>query len=261
MIKKIILLIIISSGFSFSLKKEKKFIPPGTVQISEKFFADETEITNFSWWEYEFWTKTKFGKDSKEHLAVLPDTLVWNRQSGTNEGYVKTYYRHPAFRDYPVVGISYEQALAYCKWRTEVVKQFLSVSHKKSYNFEYRLPTKSEWEFFSRNGFEVFGRKNSVELVKNTRDQKIYRMHYNARCYINDSISQYMFTSPIKGYTKNIFGMYDMIGNVSEMVTEKGISKGGSWKHELEECRVGKDIPYTEPSAWLGFRCVCVVAD
>jgi hypothetical protein len=49
-----------------------------------------------------------------------------------------------------------------------------------------------------------------------------------------------------------------MIGNVSEMVLEKGISKGGSWRNILEECRVGKDIPYEKPSAMLGFRCICI---
>jgi len=50
-----------------------------------------------------------------------------------------------------------------------------------------------------------------------------------------------------------------MIGNVSEMVLEKGISKGGSWRNILEECRVGKDILYTKSEAWLGFRCVCIL--
>ena len=50
-----------------------------------------------------------------------------------------------------------------------------------------------------------------------------------------------------------------MLGNVAEMVQEKGICKGGSWRNILEECRVGKDMEYSKPAAWLGFRCVCVV--
>jgi hypothetical protein len=43
------------------------------------------------------------------------------------------------------------------------------------------------------------------------------------------------------------------------MVNEKGICKGGSWRNRLEECRVGKDMEYSKPTAWLGFRCVCVI--
>ena len=49
-----------------------------------------------------------------------------------------------------------------------------------------------------------------------------------------------------------------MLGNVSEMVIEEGISKGGSWRNRIEGCRVGKDLEYNKPTAWLGFRCVCI---
>jgi hypothetical protein len=71
--------------------------------------------------------------------------------------------------------------------------------------------------------------------------------------------SGYDVTAPVNSYTKNHFGLYNMIGNVSEMVTEKGTSKGGGWRHLLEECRVGKDITYEKPTSWLGFRCICIV--
>ena len=50
-----------------------------------------------------------------------------------------------------------------------------------------------------------------------------------------------------------------MLGNVSEMVAEKGITKGGGWKNNLEECRVGKDQVCTKPNSWTGFRCICVI--
>ncbi len=65
--------------------------------------------------------------------------------------------------------------------------------------------------------------------------------------------------APVIAYEKTILGLHNMIGNVSEMVSEKGISKGGSWMHLIEECRVGKDINYQRAEPWLGFRCVCVV--
>jgi formylglycine-generating enzyme required for sulfatase activity len=144
--KNITAVLITTIAISFTTIKNKAFIPPGTVQITETFFADEVEICNFAWQEYEFSIISKFGKNSKEHLETLPDTIVWLQKTSFNEPYVKYYYRHPAYKDYPVVGISYEQAVAFCKWRTERVKTFYYIKNKKEINIEYRLPTKAEWE-------------------------------------------------------------------------------------------------------------------
>jgi formylglycine-generating enzyme required for sulfatase activity len=122
--KKIILTLTTISIIALSFtKKIKQFIPPGTVQINDTLFADKCEITNFAWQEYEFFIKTKYGSLSKEHIAVLPDTTCWREKLSHNEPYVKYYYRHVAYRQYPVVGISYDQAKAFCKWRTERVKE------------------------------------------------------------------------------------------------------------------------------------------
>lgn len=248
-------------SLSFSVKKENAFLPPGTVRINDTLFADETEISNFSWLEYETYVKTKYGDESPEHKAAKPDLSVWLRDGMTsNEPYSSVYYTSPAYRDYPVVGISYDQALAYCQWRSEVVNVSISRSKNlKAGNVLYRLPSRQEWELIEGNGAEVFYRKNEVVCVKNTKDERMYRVNYQTRCYINDSISSSIYTSAVASFAKNRFRMYNMIGNVSEMVQEKGVSKGGSWKHFLEECRVGRNISYTRPEAWLGFRCVCIV--
>ena len=125
--------------FSFSGKR-KQFVPPGTVQITESFFADACEISNLSWIEFEYWTCQTYGYHSKEHLASLPDTLVWRNPKLYNEPYVQYYYRHIAYRNFPVIGISYEQAVAYCKWRTERVKAFYALRYKKELKIEYRPP-------------------------------------------------------------------------------------------------------------------------
>ena len=255
--KKLSLLILCIICLSFSYKKNKQFIPPGTVQISDTLYADETEISNFSWSEYEFFIKIKYGANSKEHIATLPDTTVWREKSTYNEPYVKYYYRHPAYKNYPVVGINYEQAQAFCKWRTERVKSFLSI--KKDFqhqNFEYRLPTKAEWEFLSSSTINQYG--------ENGMDEK-GRSNFNFIVAGIDTIetSKYMkdnadVTAPVKSYKKNILRLYNTIGNVAEMLNEKGISKGGSWRNTFEECWAGKELPYTKPTAWLGFRCICV---
>lgn len=254
---KLLILFVICFCFSFKTKP-KKFTPPGTVQITETFYADETEVSNLSWGEYEYWTINKFGKHSKEHVAIIPDTLVWRQKISNNEPYVKYYYSHPAYKSYPVVGVSYEQVISFCKWRTDRVKEYYYITHKKEINIEYRLPSKEEWEMISNHGTGIFtntGKNNKGEVVFNHR-------------WMTDSISEKYFaehntypdvTAPTYSYWKNSFGLFCTFGNVAEMVSEKGISKGGSWYHQIEECRAGKDITYTQPTAWLGFRCVCVL--
>ncbi len=244
-------------AFSFTSRK-KEFVPPGTVKYNDTLFIDETEISNFSWKEFEFWIRNKHGINSPEHKAVIPDTLVWTENNSYNEPFVSHYYQHRAYRDYPVVGISYEQAQAYCKWRTERVRNFISLS-KKNYNvdFEYRLPTKYEWESLSYNGTIELSNYGFNEKG-NRKFNSVWEPDTTKKKAVND-IDNADVTAPVYSYWKNFFGLYNMIGNVSEMVLEKGISKGGSWRHRLEECRVGKDIEYTKPTAWLGFRCVCVV--
>jgi formylglycine-generating enzyme required for sulfatase activity len=239
-----------------SFTKEKPFTPPGTVQINDTLFADETEITNFSWQEYEYWNKAIYGVNSKEHLATLPDTLVWREKNSYNEPYVQYYYRHPAYKEFPVVGVSYEQAVAFCKWRTERVKMFLTRKKDfKNHNFEYRLPSKEEWEQLAYSSSSV--------LFNNGKDEKGMRrlncVHMDTFVVKGKAHHSSDVTAPVYSYWKNFIGLYNMLGNVAEMVNEKGISKGGGWRNNLEECRVGKDAGYTKPTAWLGFRCVCVV--
>jgi formylglycine-generating enzyme required for sulfatase activity len=237
---------------SFSASKKRGFVPPGTVQITETFFSDATEISNFSWNEYESWTRIKYGTHSPQHLAVLPDTLVWRDTSAYNEPYTHYYYRHPAYKNYPVVGISQEQALAFCKWRTGRVKELYSVRYKKELHIEYRLPSKAEWELISLSVLGN-GKNKKGEMVLNCAPEPGLpdTLTYGGMADV---------TAPVYSYRKNSFGLFNTFGNVAEMVAEKGICKGGSWRHRLEECRAGKDITYRKPESWLGFRCVCVLS-
>lgn len=254
MMKKIILLSVIGFCFSFSSKKNKTFIPPGTKQITETLFADETEISNFAWREYESWTKTRYGVNSKEHLETLPDTLVWRNPKFYNEPYVIHYYRHAAYKDYPVVGVSYEQALAFCKWRTDRVKEYYYLKNKKDIAIEYQLPTKEQWELLCSDQAGLFTRQGRNE--KGEHLINCYREEDTLSVSVKNEPD---VAAPVYSYYKNQFGLYNMIGNVSEMIFDKGISKGGSWSHKLEECFVDKDLTYNKPESWLGFRCVCVV--
>lgn len=101
--------------------------PPGTIKIADNKYFDKTEITNISYLEFLFWTKNIFGINSNEYTSILPDTNVW---SMLNIGYASLdtfYLRHPAYQDFPVVGVSYEQAREYTKWRSDRVMEYLLI--------------------------------------------------------------------------------------------------------------------------------------
>jgi len=88
------------------------------------FYMDETEVANVHWLEYLYWLNRVFGTDYPEvYRKALPDTLVWRDRLAFNEPYVELYLRHPAYKDYPVVGVNWLQASDYCAWRTDRVNE------------------------------------------------------------------------------------------------------------------------------------------
>lgn len=88
------------------------------------FYMDETEVTNINYREYLYWIGRVWALDYPEVLAnALPDTLVWRSKLAYNEPYVEYYLRHPAYNDYPVVGVNWLQATDYCSWRTDRVNE------------------------------------------------------------------------------------------------------------------------------------------
>lgn len=92
------------------------------------FYMDETEISNLHYREYLYWLWRVFGTDFPEvYRRALPDTFVWRRKLAYNEPLVKYYFRHPAFNDYPVVGVSWVQATEFCKWRTDRVNEYILI--------------------------------------------------------------------------------------------------------------------------------------
>ena len=123
-------------GGSFTIGQQDEFVTAPrnserrTLTVSS-FYMDKYEVTNIAWREYLEWNTIVFGTTKPELVkALLPDTTVWRDEMAYNEPYEEYYFRHPAYSFYPVVGVSWEQAMAYCQWRTDRVNEQLMVSNK-----------------------------------------------------------------------------------------------------------------------------------
>ena len=123
-------------GGTFTIGQQDEFITAPrnserrTLTVSS-FYMDKYEVTNIAWREYLEWNAYVFGASKPELLeALLPDTTVWRDEMAYNEPYEEYYFRHPAYSFYPVVGVSWEQAMAYCQWRTDRVNENLMVTSK-----------------------------------------------------------------------------------------------------------------------------------
>jgi formylglycine-generating enzyme len=101
--------------YEYNNVRSRKTIP--------SFYMDETEVSNQDWIDYLHWISMTFPDDRELYYNALPDTLVWRRPLSYNEPYVDNYLRHPAFQDYPVVGVTWDQAQEYCAWRTDRVNE------------------------------------------------------------------------------------------------------------------------------------------
>ena len=100
---------------------------PRRVTVSS-FYMDETEVSNINYREYLYWIERVWGANYPEvHQEALPDTLVWREELAFNEPFVETYLRHPAYDDYPVVGVNWLQATQYCQWRTDRVNEMILI--------------------------------------------------------------------------------------------------------------------------------------
>ena len=213
----------------------------------QSFFLDQTEIANIHWLEYLHYIQ----RDSSEtyYQNALPDTTVWEKELAFNTPYVSNYLRYPGFRYYPVVGVSWEQAIDYCRWRTEAVNKQRAMEYYGEeyvdgdippiesgiYLPEFRLPTEAEWEYAAYGQIgDQFLDENQVQrrlypwdgrTIRSSKRGSVGKFQANFKrgrgdyAGIAGALNDAGFvTTSIYEYAPNDFGLYNMAGNVNEWV-------------------------------------------
>ncbi|MDX2282936.1 MAG: SUMF1/EgtB/PvdO family nonheme iron enzyme [Bacteroidia bacterium] len=189
----------------------------------QSFYLDETEVANVDWKEFLDYTRKNSGGDAKAD-DLYPDTTVWLRDLAFNDPYHETYFSHPAFNTYPVVGVNWHQANEYCKWRTEVINKALQEEDEAAVLYpSYRLPTEAEWEYAARGLQESEVYAWEGKSLRNRKGEfranfKRGRGDYGGwrggdGHHMTDA---YMITAPVLEFWPNDFGVYNMSGNVAE---------------------------------------------
>lgn len=176
-------------------------------------------------------------------VNVYPDTTCWvnDFQNADNEYYMRAYFSSANYNDYPVVGVNWEQANAFCNWRTDFLIKGLGSNAK--FIQRYRLPTEAEWEYAARgkDGNELPWNQEGVKSDKGCfyANFKPDRGNYTA--------DGNLITSKVGIYSANSNGLYDMAGNVAEwtstIYTEAGVLSMSDMNPELSY-NAAKEDPY-----------------
>jgi gliding motility-associated lipoprotein GldK len=151
----------------------------------------------------------------KELINVYPDTLCWihDYTYSYNDPMTKKYFHHIAFDHYPVVGVNWSQANAFCVWRTELKNAYLRKEKNSASVAEFRLPTETEWEWAARGGYENSPYPWGGPYIRNDKGCILANYKPIRGNYIADGGLR---TVIVAHYPPNRWGLYDMSGNVAE---------------------------------------------
>jgi len=216
---------------------------------------------------------------STEEIEVYPDTTAWIRDFSYsyNEPMHNDYFWHDAYGDYPVVGVSWKQANAFCQWRTLYKNADQKKRHKQFVN-SFRLPSEAEWEYAARGGLQGATYPWGGPYIKNDRGCFMANFKPLRGDYAAD---QALYTVEADAYEPNDYNLYNMAGNVSEWVegsyspgsyeysatfnpsvndpnNQRKVVRGGSWKDVAYFLQVSsRDYEYQDSArSYIGFRTV-----
>ena len=251
---------------------------PGCVRLTKDGLGiDEAEVPNIEWKRYQQRLAAANGNVAATQLALIALP-------------VPDYFTNPFYDYYPVVGVSYEQAAAFCNWRGQVITSAVNSSKPGSPDnlaaehvvVECRLPTEAEWERAALAGRALpYGtrcpeapltvnpkaaaylkqRSGSGEAeAKIKADIAAYNRRAPVRSFINhEQPEPYFLRLATPGYVfqgpPNDNRIYQLLGNVAEMVQES-VTKGGSYRDPLSACTITARGRYAGPAPTVGFRCV-----
>jgi gliding motility-associated lipoprotein GldK len=167
----------------------------------------------------------------KKDIKIYPDTLVWIRDFSYsyNEPMSKRYFSHPAFGNYPVVGVSWKQASAFCEWRTQYLNAFLE-SKKRVTESDFRLPTEAEWEYAARGGRSQAPYPWGGYYLRNKKGCLLANFKPGRGNYPEDGG---FYTVRADAYWPNDFGLYNMAGNVAEWTSSLYYEGAYNFQHDM----------------------------
>ena len=251
----------------FSAKGIEKEI----VKVNDILYAFRYETSNL---EYNIFLNVIARKDSALYKMYRIDSLKWIEMLH-QEALAKYYHRHPSFNHYPALCMSYEGAVAYCNWLTELYNNDPARKLKK---VSFVLPTEQEWELAAlgnRNNVTYPWGTNSLRETKKSNWQGMFLANYR---HVGDASiisdpngnpvfksmenevqsdglrDMALYTSDVKAFFPNSIGIYNQSGNAAEMTIQKGLTKGGSWNSYGGEITIAYKLFFYQPSPEVGFR-------
>jgi gliding motility-associated lipoprotein GldK len=213
-------------------------------------------------------------------IEVYPDTTVWIKDwsYSYNEPMHNDYFWHQAYAEYPVVGVNWNQARAFCAWRTMYKNAYVKKLKGRDQVNSFRLPIEAEWEYAARGGVESGTYPWGGPYAKNDRGCFLANFKPNRGDYAADGA---LYTVEAKSFEPNDFNLYNMAGNVSEwtqssydagayefvstmnpnvadMKNQRKVVRGGSWKDVAFFLQVStRDFEYADSArSYIGFRTV-----
>lgn len=245
------------------------------------FYMDDTEISNNEYRQF----IQRIMEDSLSQLGepfvmneLYPDTTVWTKDFAHHMGdpMMEYYFWHPAFDDYPVVGVDWEAANYFCQWRTDYLNSFRTEIGLFDMP-AFRLPSEAEWEYAARGGRDLVKYPWGNPYVRNAKGCVIANFKPGRGNFFDDGHS---YTAPVNVYFPNDYGLFNMAGNVSEWCVDaynpaampvvwdlnpqyidpeesRKIIRGGSWKDIAYYLETGtRTFEYKDSTrAYIGFRC------